>query len=131
MADGNVVAGVSARVALGQRASDDGVEAIRVTDTGAVIIGFESQTYTLLSASESGAGTSRAAVARHITFNVAIAGTATVALEVSWDDTNWYAIRTSTATEQYSIAEWYPYIRANVTSWTSGAVLVQAAEFVG
>lgn len=76
-----------------------------------------------------GAGESLQFDSRHATFDVAISGTATAELEVSWDGNTWRDLPGSskTATAQFSITEWYPYIRGNVTAYTSGTVTITAA----
>jgi len=55
-------------------------------------------------------------------YQVIIETTATCALQGSLDGTNWITLRTSTASEGYSTAEPWKFVRGNVTAWTSGTV---------
>jgi len=57
-----------------------------------------------------------------------LAGTATVVLQGSLDGTNWYNMDSFAADE---IAEHVlpPYVRGNVTAWTSGAVTLQIQQY--
>lgn len=59
----------------------------------------------------------------HENLNVVIRGitTATVALEGSLDGTNWVAITSKTADYAGKVAD-FPYLRANVTAYTSGTI---------
>lgn len=55
-----------------------------------------------------------------------ISGTATVKLQGSIDGTTWFDLYTATATEAFTSESW-PYMRGNVTAYTSGTVTVWAA----
>lgn len=63
------------------------------------------------------------------TFSVSIAGTATVDLEASLDNSHWVKLRTGiTASGGYEDDAPWEYMRSNVTAWTSGAVDVLMGE---
>jgi hypothetical protein len=87
-------------------------------------------TYTLLNGvTATGAGTAVTPEhfrGDHENLNAIIRGitTATVAIEVSLDGTNFVAITSQTADWAGKVAD-FPYIRANVTAYTSGTITVQ------
>lgn len=85
---------------------------------------------TLLNAvAATGAGSTFQPLGRNCTFELIISNTATVKLQVSFDGSTWLDLPASSvsATALLSIGEWYPYVRANVTAWTSGTVTVRMA----
>ena len=45
----------------------------------------------------------------------------TVAIEVSLDGTTWHAYASKTAAEAFTVP-YFPYVRANVTAYTSGSI---------
>lgn len=48
----------------------------------------------------------------------------TVAIEVSLDGTTWFAITSKTAVDAFQVA-YFPYVRGNVTAYTSGSITVK------
>ena len=48
----------------------------------------------------------------------------TVAVEVSLDGVTWYAFTSKTAVEAFTIP-FFPFVRGNVTAFTSGAITVK------
>lgn len=93
----------------------------------ATLIGNGAVALLLNKAQETGEGAAFTPLSRHVTFEILISDTATVKLQVSWDGSAWYDLTSKTASAQVSIAEWYPFIRANVTAYTSGYVVVNMA----
>lgn len=83
--------------------------------------------YTLLNAvTATGAGTAVTPIhngSSHENLNVQISGTfvGTVAIEGSLDGTNWTALTSQTAPYVGKVFD-FPYIRANVTAYTSGSI---------
>lgn len=69
-----------------------------------------------------GAGASHQPAANERTFQVIMTDTATVKLEASLDNTNWITLRTSTASEGFSTAEPWAYIRGNCTVFDTNPV---------
>lgn len=88
---------------------------------------FEHNTTLLNAAEATGAGPvfnppADATVRLHAT----ISNTATVKLQGSIDGTTWFDLYTVTATEAFTSDAW-PYLRGNVTAYTSGTVTLLAA----
>ncbi len=80
-------------------------------------------------ATSAGAQSSVSGLGSNRAYQAIITGTATVALQGSLDDVNWVTLRTSTASEGFSTKEPWAWVRANVTSYTSGAVtMIVAAD---
>ena len=72
---------------------------------------------------------SRGDASRHIVF-VVVSAAATCTVEFSLDDTTYYTLHaTVNDTESYSISEAYPYLRATVSSYSSGTVTVDMALY--
>jgi len=80
----------------------------------------DSEVYTLLDVSANTTGSAFTPTRKERTYQVLITGTATVAIQVSNDGTNWYAIRTVTADDYSSTAEPWFQVRA-VSSGMSAA----------
>jgi len=94
--------------------------AIAYTDVRKV---SQRRVYTLLDAvGETGAGTPHRVLNNCRVFQVIISDTATCLLQASLDGDNWVTLRTSTASEAYSTAEPWTYIRGNVSVWSAGTV---------
>jgi len=83
---------------------------------------------TLLNAvSQAGAGSTVQPDKTARVYQITITGTATVAIEASCDDSNWVTLASVTASGGYESTAPWPYVRANVTSYTSGTVTVLMA----
>ena len=81
-----------------------------------------------------GRGDSYSPESRHCTFDLEITDTATVTVQVSWDNSTWRNLpgaTSVTSTTQFSIAEWYPYIAGNPSSIGAGTVSLKMAVAPG
>lgn len=79
------------------------------------------------SVAATGAGSANKPEAIYRVFHVIISDTATCKLQASIDGANWIDLQTSTASEGYSTSEPWPYVRGNVTAYTSGTVTLMMA----
>lgn len=88
---------------------------------------------TLLDAAgETGAGSAQAMNRAGKVFQYLVTGTATLKLEGSVDGTNWVDLATGlSASGKTANTEPWPFVRANVTGYTSGAVSCWVAEESG
>lgn len=84
--------------------------------------------YLLNAVSATGAGEIIEPYAIKRVFQVIISDTATCKLQASIDGTNWIDLRESTASEGFSTAEPWPYVRGNVSAYTSGTVTLLMAS---
>jgi hypothetical protein len=83
---------------------------------------------TLLDAvSATGAGATATVFPLHKAFQVIISATATCELQASLDGTNWITLRSSTASEGYTVEAPWRRLRGNVTAYTSGTVTLLMA----
>jgi len=78
---------------------------------------------TLLSAvAATGAGTTYSVENPRRTFQVTGTFVGTVAVQVSNDGTNWDTLISTTATGAWASDQPWPYVRGNVTAFTSGTI---------
>lgn len=83
---------------------------------------------TLLDAvGETGAGIAATPAALNRVFSCVISNTATCKLQGSVDNATWHDLYTFTATGAVTTAEPWPYVRGNVTAFTSGTVSLKMA----